>query len=114
MTQPSVESTEELPHTTENVREVKPPSLEENLHKAQNTLENIAQCLRIQVLNNFDSFVSAIRQECPGLDRSKVDKLKTLMDHMLKSPVKRQMNRIGTVAIAIREFKPERAKSSTT
>lgn len=106
MTQTAVEQ----PQVSDSRPEVQPPTLEENLLKASGTLENVVQCLKIQVLNNFDAFVSAVRQECPGLDRSKVDKLKTLLDHLLKSPIKRQMNRISTVALAMKEIKPKKAE----
>jgi len=88
---------------------VAPPSIDENLLKTRETLENVVGCLRLQVLNNFDALVQAIQKECPELNRKEFDIIKMLLEHMLKSPIKRQMNRISSVAMAVTQFKQTRS-----
>lgn len=87
---------------------IEPPSFRENLHKAEETLRNVIDCFRYQVLSNIDEIAASLHKEFgPSVDREKIQRIKVLLDHMLKSPMQRQLNRIKSVADAITEFLPK-------
>lgn len=90
---------------------VEPPSAEENLRKAEETLRNILECLRLQVLGNVEEVATSLGKELANVDREKIQRIKFLLDHMLKSPLQRQLNRIKSVADALADFSRSSEKS---
>jgi len=93
---------------------ISPPTNAENLAKIQGTLLNIVDCFSYQIFGNIDSFMSGVCNEFPNADRQKMDKLKYLLESMVKQPIHRQLNRVRSVANnAIPEFITKLPRSET-